>query len=154
MQVIFQCPRCQKRVLSAPPEIGSPIACDACDWKRDEGRHDVVDGQLCRCRVCGCDDLWRQKDFPPGLGLLFVGLGIVFSSIAWAWHMPTTAIGILMAFALLDLVLFAVMPDMLVCYRCRSRHRKSAIADDHPAFDLEISERYRQQELRQSSQSS
>lgn len=98
--------------------------------------------------MCGCSDLWRQKDFPQRLGLLFVGLGIVLSTIAWSWHRPGFAIGILMFFALVDMLLFAVMNDMLVCYRCAARHRNTPLDKQHPNFDLEIAERYRQQELR------
>lgn len=150
MQIIFECPRCQQRSLARPDGGTGVVRCSHCDWQRDEGGGDFDNGQLRRCRVCGCDDLWRQKDFPPSLGLLFVGLGIVFSSVAWAWHRPIVAIAVLMGFAVLDLILFAVMPDMLVCYRCRARHRRSDPSEEHPGFDLETAERYRQQSLRQS----
>jgi len=99
--------------------------------------------------VCGCDDLWRQKDFPPALGLFFAGTAIVLSSIAWAYYNPNWAIGILMVFALVDMVLYTFMGDMLVCYRCRARHRRTAMQDEHPAFNLEVSERYVQMQKRQ-----
>lgn len=125
------------------------MACSQCDWQRDAGNGDFSDGFVCRCRACGCDDLWRQKDFPPALGLLFAGMGILLSSIAWAWHLPEWAIGILMAFALLDMLLYTFMGDMLVCYRCRARHRRTAMQDEHPAFNLELSERYVQMKKRQ-----
>ena len=59
------------------------------------------------------------------------------------------AMGILMAAALIDMVLFAFMGDMLVCYRCGARHRRTTMAQEHPRFDLETAERYRQQDLRQ-----
>ena len=98
--------------------------------------------------MCGCDDLWRQKDFPPALGLTLVGLGALLSTLAWLWYYPVAAIGILMAFALVDLVLFALMPDVLVCYRCGARYRHTAIREDHPRFSLELAERYRQEERR------
>ena len=51
--------------------------------------------------------------------------------------------------ALIDMVLYSWMGDMLVCYRCGARHRKSAMDEAHPRFDLETAERYRQQQLRQ-----
>lgn len=149
MQIIFQCPVCQKRSLSRPEPPASAIHCSHCDWSRDEGSLDF-EGDYCnRCRVCGCSDLWRQKDFPPGLGLMFVATGATFSTLAWAWHRPTLALGILMAFALVDLLLYTFMPDMLVCYRCRARHRRTSLNEDHPTFDLELSERYVQMKKRQ-----
>jgi uncharacterized protein YecT (DUF1311 family) len=62
--------------------------------------------------------------------------------------MPTIAIGILMAFALADMVLFSLMSDALVCYRCHARYRGAVIGKDHPKFDLELNERYRQEAAR------
>lgn len=54
-----------------------------------------------------------------------------------------------MAFALIDLVLYTYMSDMLVCYRCRARHRKTDLDENHVAFDLELNERYIQMKKRQ-----
>lgn len=153
MQIIFQCPRCETRVNFHPVPDDAAVACTHCDWQRDAGQDDFKEDFVCRCRVCGCDDLWRQKDFPPALGLLFAGMGIVFSSLAWAWHYPIRAIGILMGFALLDMILYTFMGDMLVCYRCRARHRRTPMHDEHPAFNLEVSERYVQMKRRQDSDS-
>lgn len=80
-----------------------------------------------------------------------VSLGILLSTIAWAYHQPEWALGILMAFALVDMVLYTYMTDMLVCYRCRARHRKTALNEGHTGFNLELSERYIQMKKRQDS---
>jgi cytochrome c553 len=98
--------------------------------------------------VCGCDDLWRQKDFPQRVGLAMVALGAILSTIAWAYHMPATALGVLLGFALVDLVLFTVMKDVLVCYRCHARYGDVTFRDDQPRFNLETAERYRQEAAR------
>jgi len=147
--IIFQCPVCQKRRLAAPEPIDAALRCGECAWNRDEGCHDFADGNLCRCRVCGCEDLWRQKDFPPALGLALVATAAILSCVAWAFYQPAIAIGILMFAGLIDMVLYTMMGDMLVCYRCGARHRRTTINDEHPRFDLETAERYRQQDLRQ-----
>ncbi len=147
--IIFQCPVCQKRVLVAPEPSDAAVRCAECQWTRDEGSIDYSGEHLCRCRICGCKDLWRQKDFPPALGLSLVSTAAVLSCIAWAFYQPAIAIGILMVAGLIDMVLYAMMGDMLVCYRCGARHRKTTIGEQHPKFDLETAERYRQQDLRQ-----
>lgn len=147
MHIIFQCPVCGRQSLSTPESPTAAVSC-SCGWRRDEGSADYSAGTLCRCRICGCEDLWRQKDFPPALGLFFVAMGIILSSAAWANHRPSLALGILMGFALIDLLLYTFMGDMLVCYRCRARHRRTAMDEQHPRFELELAERYRQQELR------
>jgi len=107
-----------------------------------------MDQSPTECLVCGCGDLWRQKDFPVRLGLLMVGLGAVGSTVAWMWYEPLWAIGILMAFALVDLLLFLFMPDVLVCYRCGARHRAAALDESVPHFNLEVAEKYRQEQIR------
>jgi hypothetical protein len=124
------------------------VACPACDWRRPINAGDVVHDVPQQCLVCGCADLWRQKDFPPLLGVAMVGLGIITSSIAVAMMQPVWAIGILMAFALADMALFVVMRDALVCYRCHARYRTSGALDAQPKFDLELNERYRQEATR------
>jgi hypothetical protein len=144
MQIIFQCPVCQKRSQQRPQPADAAVSCTHCDWKRDEGSQDFQGEFVSRCRICGCGDLWRQKDFPPGLGLLMVGTGALLSTIAWANHYPTTALSILMGFALIDLLLYTFMSDMLVCYRCRARHRQTPMQEEHPAFNLELNVRYSQ----------
>lgn len=146
MRLRYACPSCesQRETDVAPP---TEIRCE-CSWSRKVTGDEFADDTPTKCLICSCDDLWRQKDFPQWLGLLFVGLGILLSTIAWYQHEPAWAIGILMFFALIDLLLYTFMGDMLVCYRCRARHRKMPIGEGHPNFDLEVAERYRQQQLR------
>jgi hypothetical protein len=134
--------------LTAPQPESGAVSCDGCGWSRDAGAEDFQGGKLRRCRICGCDDLWRQKDFPPALGLAIVAIAAISSSIAWGYYQPVLALSFLFAAALLDMVLFLVMGDMLVCYRCGARHRRTAMDQEHPKFDLETAERYRQQERR------
>jgi hypothetical protein len=77
-----------------------------------------------------------------------VATAATISCVAWAWYQPLLAIGALMVAALIDMVLYTFMGDMLVCYRCAARHRKSAMSAQHPRYDLETAERYRQEERR------
>ncbi len=80
--------------------------------------------------------------------MLFVALGALLSTIAWFYMWLVVAIGILMVFALADLLLYALMNDVLVCYRCNARHRHAIIDEQHARFDLETAERYRQEAIR------
>lgn len=124
------------------------MSCNECSWQRDEGAKDF-EGDYCRrCRICGCGDLWKQKDFPPALGLIMVAVTATASTIAWAWYEPLWAFAALGVAAFVDMVLFNRMSDMLVCYRCRARHRKTPLDEDLAGFDLEVSERYVQMEKR------
>jgi hypothetical protein len=126
---------------------GQAVQCNSCGWSRTCPAEDFDRGQPARCLVCNCQDLWRQKDFPQRLGLAMVGAGIVLSTVAYALWYPLVSLGILMAFALVDFLLFVFMKDVLVCYRCGARHGGFEPASQ-AAFDLEVGERYRQERLR------
>lgn len=148
MQLIYQCPVCQSPNIEVVSSETSRLACVSQDWSREVTAADIKDDNPKRCLCCGNPDLWRQKDFPQALGLLMVLAGGILSTIAWAYMEPAIALGILLGFAAIDMVLYAVMKDVLVCYRCSARHRKANIDDDHPRFNLELNERYRQEEIR------
>ncbi|MFQ5732424.1 MAG: hypothetical protein ACE5KM_10795 [Planctomycetaceae bacterium] len=148
MQLIFVCPRCRSACVNRDVSSSDAVRCDACDWVRDLPEQSVRGERPGECLACGCGDLWRQKDFPVRLGLAFVALGAIGSTVAWSLYEPLWAIGILMGFGLLDLALFAVMRDVMVCYRCGARHRRVRSSEGTPRFDLEIAERYRQEERR------
>lgn len=148
MQIVFPCPKCQQTGRSEIQPGQGTIACPSCDWSTDFGESSFEEGRPAACLICGCADLWKQKDFPPQLGLTMVGLGIVLSTIAWTMYLPIVAIGVLMGFAAIDLLLFWLMPDVLVCYRCQARHRRANPDSAHPKFDLETAERYRQEAKR------
>jgi hypothetical protein len=77
-----------------------------------------------------------------------VGAAILFSTVAYALWQPVLALGILMAFALIDAVLYLFMRDVSVCYRCGARHAGFEPAATQATYDLEVAERYRQERLR------
>lgn len=148
MQLVFPCPKCEQTVRSEVESADGSIQCTECDWTHSLAETAIVEGRPTVCLVCECEDLWRQKDFPPQLGLTMVGFGVLLSTIAWTLYMPMTAIAVLMGFAAIDLILYWLMPDVLVCYRCQARHRRAEPDDQHPRFDLETAERYRQESKR------
>lgn len=95
--------------------------------------HLTTDGGLAGCLHCGHLELYRQKDFPRGLGLAIVVLAAVLA--------PFTHYASLGVAALLDFVIYRFAPSMTVCYLCHTRHRGFAREPRHPSFDREIEER-------------
>ncbi|MFO1007831.1 MAG: hypothetical protein U0929_17860 [Planctomycetaceae bacterium] len=146
MHVTFRCPNCDQSRRSDDCRPGKSVRCE-CGWSKPVTEKDFEGNAPNHCLICGTLDLWRQKDFPPSLGLLCVATGAITSSIAWYYHQPIWAMGILMAFALLDMSLYVFMSDVLVCYRCRARHGKVDLTG-REAYDHELGERYRQEEIR------
>lgn len=148
MRVRCACPSCEQPVLADVPAEGGLVRCVNCSWERPVPAETLASGAPRHCVVCDSPDLWRQKDFPQSLGLLAVAAGAVLSSIAWYYYRPGWAFGILLAFAALDMYLFAMLPDVLVCYRCRARHGGVTLAPEHEAYNHELGERYRQEAIR------
>jgi hypothetical protein len=148
MRLVFRCPGCQQTVRRTVAAGDRELACESCGWTRESRSECDATNAPAACCVCGCDDLWRQKDFPQRVGVALVATGALLSTIAWSDFRPVLAIGVLLAFAALDLVLYRAMRDVLVCYRCGARHSPEAIDPAHPRFDLETAERYRQERLR------
>ena len=147
MNIRFRCPRCDT-VASLSRLDGNVIACPACDWNRPLPASFQHAQRPSECLCCGCPDLWRQKDFPQRVGIALVACGAILSSIAVMDYRPNLALAILMAFALGDMLLYALMPDVLVCYRCGARFRDQTPQQDYPAFSLDTAERYRQEHAR------
>jgi hypothetical protein len=132
-------------------ELGSDSAdlrCTECDWGRPLSAAERAEDPPRCCLVCGCEDLWRQKDFPQKLGVALVALGAGLSTLFWAWYMPGAALGVLLAFAFADLLLYTCMRDVLVCYRCGARYRQTSFTPETKHFSLDIAERYRQEASR------
>ncbi len=153
MQVVFSCPKCEQTVRATKGLAEGRRRCPTCGDERTVPESAWQEGRLCQCLGCGEEDLWRQKDFPQALGLAIVGLGILLSTIAWAQYRPLMAIGVLMLFALVDLALYSLMKDVLVCYRCHARHRLDTPVTGHDRFNHETAERFRQDVIRRTEHS-
>jgi hypothetical protein len=100
--------------------------------------------------VCATEDLYVRKDFPQGLGLVIVVAGFAASTVFWYYDRPTPALGILFVSALADMLLYRIVPDVTICYRCLSQVRGEGlnpVGRFHP-FDLSVGERFRQERLR------
>jgi hypothetical protein len=126
------------------PERGDELVCPECHRPIRLPAGAVDGGRLSRCLVCPSVDLFVRKDFPQRLGVGLVVLGVVGSSIAWGYGHPIVTFAILFATALLDVVLYAIVPNALMCYRCAAQYRQVAGLDEHGAFELEVHERHRQ----------
>jgi hypothetical protein len=73
------------------------------------------------------------KAFPRPVGIAVVVLAAILA--------PFTFYLSLVLAAVIDLVLYRIVPDAVVCYRCGASHRAFAAEPRHPRFDREIAER-------------
>jgi uncharacterized protein (DUF983 family) len=154
----FDCPVCEQPGWAdlpeapggAPQEAGITWSCPRCE-------HVVtlparVDPALPRCAFCGNGELYKKKDFPHGLGLAILGLAFLASTITYFFYNNYLTWGILIGSAAFDGVLYLLVKDAIVCYRCGAHHR-GVPSEHHRPFELTTHERYRQEQLRKDSYS-
>ncbi len=149
MELTFSCSQCDATGRVDAVERAEVAAC-ACGMSRPLHPEAIENGRLRGCPWCGTTDLYVQKDFPHGLGLAVVVAGFAASTVFWYFYLPVAALGILLGTALLDLVLYYVVPEVTICYRCLGQIRGAGRNPEgrFRPFDLAIGERYRQERLR------
>lgn len=149
MNVTFRCPHCNATGRSDFDPAAREIACLSCQakWSIPAGLVSA-NGKLTRCLICPSTELFVRKDFSQPLGVAIVVVGIVVSSVFWGYHMPYWTYGVLFATALIDVVLYLTVGNLLQCYRCQAQYRGVPGLEDHGGFNLETHEKHRQQRIR------
>ena len=100
---------------------------------------------LTQCPDCGCRDLFIRKDFPQKLGLAIVVVAaIAFLALAAKRETFYRGAWVLVVAAAIDAILYAIVPKVTVCYRCRAEFRDRPINPEHEGFELAVGEKYRQ----------
>jgi len=131
VKVEFGCPACGKAVELAPGTAGPCPRCGA-----EAKLPPAAPGRPETCLACGCNELYRHRDFNQKLGLAIVALGVLLWLLLGSfWPM--------VAAAAIDLLLYFVLPDVAICYRCKAHHRDFEGIRDIPPFDLERHEHFR-----------
>jgi len=148
MNVTYACPHCHETSRCEFSADTREIVCRHCSRSVQIPPEAIRGGRLQRCLVCPSHDLYVRKDFPQRVGVALVVAGILGSSVAWYYSALYWTYGILFATALVDFVLFLIVGNALMCYRCHAQYRGIAEMDEHEAFNLETHERYRQQAAR------
>ncbi|MFM7207739.1 MAG: hypothetical protein ACKO4T_13845 [Planctomycetaceae bacterium] len=160
MRIAYACSSCHATVSHADVETATTLVCPLCAATVDvpaaaiawagPGGEPVEPGagepRLRRCLVCPCTELFSRKDFPQRLGVGIVVAGFAASCVTWAWRLLVPTFAILFGTALVDVILYMLMPECQTCYRCGARYRGAGGQPE--GFDLETHEKHRQQRLR------
>jgi hypothetical protein len=149
MEMTFECPKCEKTNRLVAFGDGTAAAC-RCGWSKELSNASCAGGELKACLLCATGDLYIQKDFPHALGLAIVVVGFALSTVFWYLYRPGWTLGVLLGTAAVDVVLYYLVPDVTICYRCLSQYRGVGAnpGGSYKPFDLAIGERYRQERLR------
>lgn len=146
VKIRLACPTCQRPGAAVVPPPAS-WRCPGCDHVVALAEPPTTGTEagviLHRCAVCGGEELYKKKAFPHWLGVsLLAGACVAFLVLNyvrlqwWAW-------AILLASAVIDGLLYLMVRDAVVCYRCDAEHAGLGRSANAP-FELTIQERYRQ----------
>lgn len=132
----WRCPACLKPNEAQPADEGvGPWKCGSCG--EEQAAHPEAmsgEGKLVKCPVCGCPDLYRQRDFNRKLGIGLIVVGAVLAPFTYYISLPV--------FAGIDFLIYYFVPDVVVCYHCQAAIRGYAGTEDVPLFDLNVSDKY------------
>lgn len=87
------------------------------------------------CGFCGCTSLYLEKDFPARIGCV-----VMLAAIAA--FLITERILVLVGAAAVDLGLFYLLRDRVICYRCLAEYRHIAPDPKFTRYDLTTAARY------------
>ncbi len=140
MDVNFRCRRCGRGLWVDDFEAASETVCGSC-----QEAHSVVPAEamseeqsLAACWVCGCDQLYRQRDFNRKIGVGIVVVASLFSVV-------TKGLSLLAA-AIIDFFLYSKLSEIVLCYHCEAIHRGFKVSDAVIGYDLAMHERYEDDE--------
>ena len=131
MSVHYLCTQCDHRLGR---DAGEPAqACDRCGTASDVVA--PLEGAIIeRCAACGHDQLYFQKDFNRAMGIAIIVIGAIF--VPWTYYLS------LLAVTILDYIVWRLVKDVIVCYRCQAVHRGYPPNPTLKPFDLVVHDRH------------
>ena len=86
------------------------------------------------CPECGCNLLYKKKDFNQALGCIVILIGAIFVPI-------TYGLSLVVVF-LFDLLLYRRVKDSIECYKCRAEFKNVDVPKHLEDFDHHVAEMY------------
>ena len=127
----YECDDCGKFGIY-PVENSSNINCNQCNKKLGTVPNNWSLENS--CPFCECKSYYKRKDFNQILGAGIILTGAILSIIYNYF--------ILMGFALLDILLYNIVPDVAVCYQCSAELRGFHGMEKLNVFDHHTAELY------------
>ncbi|MBI3823069.1 MAG: hypothetical protein HY289_10380 [Planctomycetes bacterium] len=144
MKVTFVCPACEQPA-TVPVDHAADWQCPACEHRL---QHQAGESTLPICVICGNHELYKKKDFPHWLGMTILVAALILSTLTYYAYEKWWSWMFLIGSAIIDGVMYLLVGDVIVCYRCEAHHRGFTTTAAHEPFEITIGERYRQERIR------
>ena len=142
MVISFRCDACQ--AVNHVRASQTDTTCQACgqDLPMAVSIGILHNNQVDVCPRCGKTDFYVQRDFNGKIGLgiavIFALIGLVFVGL----DRPVYFYACLGAAAIIDLVLYLSLPEITICYSCKTAFRGARKNPVHQPFDLHTADMY------------
>jgi len=131
MSVHYLCTKCEVRLARDADE--PPHPCEHCGTESPVVAP-PAGAIIERCAACGHDQLYFQKDFNRATGIAIIVVGAVFAP--WTYFLSLVGVTIL------DYIVWRIVKNVIVCYRCQAVHRGYPQNPALKPFDLVIHDRH------------
>ena len=110
------------------------VKCDKCQ------KSNLFDYSLSfsECPVCGCNHLYRKKDFNQAIGCIIILIGALL--VPWTYGVS------LIVLSIIDLLLYRRIKDSVECYKCKTEYKNMAVPEEIIPFDHHTAELYESRE--------
>ncbi|MDC1174612.1 hypothetical protein OAT67_04435 [Bacteriovoracaceae bacterium] len=134
MEITFTCPECGSGIHVTPSLEANIANCDICEHKLPvKFNEDHVNSNIKDCPCCERKDFYQQKDFNRKLGVLLFVIAAILS--IWTYGISFIVLYIF------DLVLYKLLGNVVVCYKCNTLFRNVNNISEIPPFDHEMNDR-------------
>jgi len=137
IELVFACPACGDPVESGLESTTLSATCGRCGHETalPEAATLVAEGRVDACCVCGCQELFSQRDFNRPLGLTLAGIGLVLGPFT---HWISVGVAVV-----IDAALYLVVPSVVICYACSAQYRGVEESKRPGGFDIAIHDKYK-----------
>ena len=139
----FLCPQCRSELAfddlthdEAPcPLCGQTVHLHITEPMRHQNAVD-------RCAVCDCHKVYVQKDFNRTLGVAIFVTGAITSLVLYGFNLVWQSFAVLLGCAAADAILYKVLPEVTICYKCHSQYRGFSPNPANREFELGLAEKF------------
>jgi hypothetical protein len=134
-RIRLACPKCGRALLLEGGTVPDLIRCGSCEEGiATMGRACLPGEAPVACLVCGSPSLYWQKDFSQKIGCAIVAVGAVL--VPWTYGLSLAVV------ALIDFIMYQMLPRVSVCYVCKARYLGIPPHPEQRPYDLVTAQTY------------
>ena len=143
MKVTAICDQCLGKIPFHASQAPERLSCRRCGREKDVAPSEAVrlENRLDQCPVCQSAYFYREKDFNAWAGGAVI-LAAIVGFLLMAERNIAIALGILLAAAALDFIVYLLVPFRYNCYKCLASFRGAARNPSIGPYDLGTAGRF------------